>query len=181
MPGGGGAQQGARYEGLRRGDLRGLVAAIRRLFAGIPWQNFTHNDLPEAEGYYASVLYAFFASLNADIIPEDVSNHGQVDLTIKLAGYIYVIEIKVRRDQGPTGRRMGDWDEATADDGAGASGEVAGASPADPAANPALAQIRARGYSDKYRGLPTKGLFEVGLVFDSQTRNLAQADWRALT
>ena len=181
LPGGRDAQQDALYEGLSRGDLPGLVAAIRRLFAGIPWQNFTHNDLPEAEGYYASVLYAFFASLNADIIPEDVSNHGQVDLTIKLAGYIYVIEIKVRRDQRPTGRRAGDWDEATAGDGAGASGEVAGASPADPAGNPALAQIRARGYSDKYRGLPTKGLFEVGLVFDRQTRNLAEADWRALT
>lgn len=181
LPGGRDAQQDALYEGLSRGDLPGLVAAIRRLFAGIPWQNFTHNDLPEAEGYYASVLYAFFASLNADIIPEDVSNHGQVDLTIKLAGYIYVIEIKVRRDPRPTDRRAGDWDEATAGDGAGASGEVAGASPADPAANPALAQIRARGYSDKYRGLPTKGLFEVGLVFDRQTRNLAEADWRALT
>ncbi|MCC7279278.1 MAG: AAA family ATPase, partial [Chromatiaceae bacterium] len=181
LPGGRDAQQDALYEGISRGDLPGLVAAIRRLFAGIPWQNFTHNDLPEAEGYYASVLYAFFASLNADIIPEDVSNHGQVDLTIKLAGYIYVIEIKVRRDPRPTGRRAGDWDEAIAGSGAGASGEVAGASPADPATNPALAQIRARGYSDKYRGLPTKGLFEVGLVFDRQTRNLAEADWRALT
>ena len=181
LPGGRDAQQDALYEGLSRGDLPGLVAAIRRLFAGIPWQNFTHNDLPEAEGYYASVLYAFFASLNADIIPEDVSNHGQVDLTIKLAGYIYVIEIKVRRDPRPTGLRAGDWDEATAGDGAGTSSAAAGASPADPAANPALAQIRARGYSDKYRGLPTKGLFEVGLVFDRQTRNLAEADWRALT
>lgn len=181
LPGGRDAQQDALYEGLSRGDLPGLVAAIRRLFAGIPWQNFTHHDLPEAEGYYASVLYAFFASLNADIIPEDVSNHGQVDLTIKLAGYIYVIEIKVRRDQRPTGRRAGDWDEATAGGGAGASSAAAGDGPADPAANPALAQIRARGYSDKYRGLPTKGLFEVGLVFDRQTRNLAEADWRALT
>ena len=180
LPGGRDAQQDALYESLSRGDLPGLVAAIRRLFAGIPWQNFTHNDLPEAEGYYASVLYAFFASLNADIIPEDVSNHGQVDLTIKLAGYIYVMEIKVRRDPRPTDRRAGDWDEATAGDGAGTSSAAAGASPADPAANPALAQIRARGYSDKYRGLPTKGLFEVGLVFDRQTRNLAEADWRAL-
>ena len=180
LPGGRDAQQDALYESLSRGDLPGLVAAIRRLFAGIPWQNFTHNALPEAEGYYASVLYAFFASLNADIIPEDVSNHGQVDLTIKLAGYIYVMEIKVRRDPRPTDRRAGDWDEATAGDGAGTSSAAAGASPADPAANPALAQIRARGYSDKYRGLPTKGLFEVGLVFDRQTRNLAEADWRAL-
>ena len=49
-----------------------------------------------------------------------------------------------------------------------------------PATNPALAQIRAREYSAKYRGLPGRGLFELGLVFDSQERNLIQADWQAL-
>ena len=151
------------YDTLSGGDLEGLVAAIRRLFAGIPWRNFTNNDLAEAEGYYASVLYAFFASLVAEIIPEDISNHGQVDLTVKLADYIYVIEIKTQRGQGDA------------------------ALPAtEPAAtdarlrNPALAQIQARGYSAKYRGLPVKGLFEVGLVFDPAARNLARADWRAV-
>ncbi len=46
--------------------------------------------------------------------------------------------------------------------------------------NPALVQIQARGYSAKYRGLPNKGLFEVGLVFDPQARNLTQADWVAV-
>jgi hypothetical protein len=113
LPGGRDAQQDALYGCLSQGDLPGLIAAIRRLFAGIPWQNFTHNDLPEAEGYYASVLYAFFASLNAGIIPEDVSNHGQVDLTVKLAGYIYVIEIKVRRGPSQAGRRVEDLAETT--------------------------------------------------------------------
>ncbi len=176
LPGGRDAQQDALYDCLSQGDLPGLIAAIRRLFAGIPWQNFTHNDLPEAEGYYASVLYAFFASLNAEIIAEDVSNHGQVDLTVKLAGYIYVIEIKVRRGQSQAGRRVGDPAE-TITSGAGDSDS----DPPDPASNPALAQIIARGYSAKYRGQPAKGLFEVGLVFDRQARNLAEADWRALT
>ncbi len=46
------------------------------------------------------------------------------------------------------------------------------------AANPALEQIQARGYSEKYRGAPGRGLFEVGLVFGSAARNLIQADWR---
>ena len=176
LPGGRDAQQDALYDCLSQGDLPGLIAAIRRLFAGIPWQNFTHNDLPEAEGYYASVLYAFFASLNAEIIPEDVSNHGQVDLTVKLAGYIYVIEIKVRRGQSQAGRRVGDLAETTT-----RGGEDSDADSPDPADNPALAQIIARGYGAKYRGQPAKGLFEVGLVFDRQARNLAEVDWRALT
>ena len=141
--------QGRIHASLVKGDMEGLVAAIRRLFAGIPWRNFTNNDLVESEGYYASVLYAFFASLNAEVIPEDIGNQGQVDLTIKLEGWIYVIEIKLERGADPT-----------------PTGE-----------NAALSQIQARGYSAKYRGLPKHGLFEVGLVFSGQARNLSRADW----
>ena len=173
LPGGRDAQQDALYDCLSQGDLDGLIKAIRRLFAGIPWRNFTGNTLPEAEGYYASVLYAFFASLNAEIIPEDIGNQGQVDLTIKLAEYIYVIEIKLKRGlvpRTPSGTAPPAAEPSVGDETA-----------YDPApsgsANPALAQIRARGYSAKYRGLPSKGLFEVGLVFDRQARNLVQADW----
>ncbi|WP_006788327.1 ATP-binding protein [Thiorhodospira sibirica] len=140
----------ALIESLTQGDLPGLIATIQRLFASIPWRNFTHNALPEAEGYYASVLYAFFASLDAEIIPEDICNHGQVDLTIKFAGFVYVMEIKLIHTDQP------------------------------PADNPALAQIQARDYSAKYRHTPNQGLFEVGLVFSSTARNLIQADWRRL-
>lgn len=103
----------------------------------------------KAEGYYASVLYAFFVSLNAIIIPEDITNHVQVDMTIKLEDYIYVIEIKM--EQGEASDKS----------------EV----------NPALEQIRQQAYSEKYQGEPAKGLFEVGLVFSSEARNLVQADW----
>ena len=79
---------------LRTGNLEAMVQEIRRLFAAIPWRNFANNDLPETEGYYASVLYAFFASLNAEIIPEDTTNHGQIDMTIKMRTNIYIMEIK---------------------------------------------------------------------------------------
>ncbi|MTW23159.1 AAA family ATPase, partial [Allochromatium palmeri] len=152
-------------EALTQGDLPALVAAIKRLFAGIPWRNFTGNDLPESEGYYASVLYAFLASLNAEIIPEDLTNHGQADLTVRIAGYTYVMEFKLERGAAAS---------------KGVAEETEDAAEAEPAevANPALAQIQARGYSEKYRGTPGRGLFEVGLVFGSAARNLIQADWR---
>jgi hypothetical protein len=145
--------KGGLYEALAQADLDGLIAAIKRLFAAIPWRNFTGNDLADAEGYYASVLYAFFASMNAEIIPEDISNHGQVDLTLKFAEYIYVVEIKLERN-----------------------GETANTE----RPNPALQQIEARGYSDKYRQAPGKGLFELGLVFGAEERNLVRADWRPI-
>ncbi|MBK5970297.1 MULTISPECIES: ATP-binding protein [Thiorhodovibrio] len=152
-------------EALTRADLPMLNAAIKRLFAAIPWRNFTGNDLPDSEGYYASVLYAFFASLNAEIIPEDLTNHGQVDLTVRLADYTYVMEIKL--DRGAARPEP----EPKVEPEAGAEKDGA-------ETNPALAQIRARRYSEKYRDTPGQGLFEVGLVFGSAARNLIQADWR---
>ncbi|MBM3202713.1 ATP-binding protein [Candidatus Woesearchaeota archaeon] len=87
--------QDALYDGLEQGNVESLVKAIKRLFAGIPWRNLTHNDMAHFEGYYASVLYAFLASLNAHIIPEDITNHGQADMTAILGSHIYVLEIKV--------------------------------------------------------------------------------------
>ena len=36
-----------------------------------------------------------FASINAKIIPEDISNKGQTDMTIELGKHIYVIEFKL--------------------------------------------------------------------------------------
>ncbi|WP_061547275.1 ATP-binding protein [Cylindrospermopsis raciborskii] len=80
---------------LRSGDVEGLVSTIKRLFASIPWRNFTNNDLANFEGYYASVIYAFLSSLDARVIPEDISNYGQADITAMLGVHIYVMEIKV--------------------------------------------------------------------------------------
>ena len=89
------SRQSDQYNALSTGNLASFEQHIRSLFAGIPWRNFTNNDLANFEGYYASVLYAFFASLNAQIIPEDITNHGQADMTIFLGNHIYVMEIKV--------------------------------------------------------------------------------------
>ena len=80
---------------LSSGDAPSLIDTIKRLFAGIPWRNFTNNNLAEYEGYYASVLFAFFSSLLVKVIPEDSNNHGQADITIILSHHIYVMEVKV--------------------------------------------------------------------------------------
>jgi hypothetical protein len=80
---------------LSSGDVKSLIDTVKRLFAGIPWRNFTNNDLADFEGYYASVLYAFFASIHAQVIPEDITNLGQADMTIIFRDHIYVMEIKV--------------------------------------------------------------------------------------
>ncbi len=83
------------YNSLSTGNIALFEQHIRTLFAGIPWRNFTNNNLADFEGFYASVLYAFFISLRAWVIPEDISNRGQADMTIILENQIYVMEVKV--------------------------------------------------------------------------------------
>ena len=83
------------YNALSTGNIASFEQHIRTLFAGIPWRNFTNNNLADFEGFYASVLYAFFISLRAWVIPEDISNRGQADMTIILENQIYVMEVKV--------------------------------------------------------------------------------------
>lgn len=101
-----------------------------------------------ALGYYASVLYAFFASLNAIIIPEDTTHQGQVDMTIMLGEFIYVSEIKLDKSQDYQPKIF----------------------------NSALQQIQDKGYAQKYLG-QGKIAFEVGLVFNQNQRNLVQLDY----
>jgi hypothetical protein len=93
------------YNALSTGNIASFEQHIRTLFAGIPWRNFTNNDLANFEGFYASVLYAFFTSLKAQVIPEDITNHGQADMTIIFRNHIYVMEIKVV-DNLPEGKNQ---------------------------------------------------------------------------
>lgn len=113
-----------------------LLTLIRRLFASIAYHNFTKSELARYEGFYASVLYAYFASLGVELIAEDVSNRGRVDLTIKKGRRVYLFEFKVN-------------DET------------------------ALAQIKDRRYHEKYTG----EIFMIGIVFDSEKRNIKRFDW----
>ena len=87
-----------RYELLdmiNAGDVESLEPVIRRLFSSIAYNNFTNNAIEGYEGFYASVLYAYFASLGLDIIAEDVSNKGRIDLTLKAEGRTFLFEFKV--------------------------------------------------------------------------------------
>ena len=85
----------AMYLALRDAELETIEAELKRLFASIAVDNYRRNDIASFEGYYASVLYSFFVGMGLRVIPEDVSNHGRIDLSIQLAGNTYVIEFKV--------------------------------------------------------------------------------------
>jgi Predicted AAA-ATPase/PD-(D/E)XK nuclease superfamily len=80
---------------MKSGDVGGFEPVIKRLFASIAYNNYTNNDIERYEGFYASVLYAYFASIVVETIAEDASNMGRVDLTIKVDGRTFLFEFKV--------------------------------------------------------------------------------------
>jgi hypothetical protein len=150
------------YSAMSTGSLLELEKIITSLFASIPWRNFTASErqsatsedylpLYETEGYYASVLYAFFASMNAIIIPEDISNQGQTDMTIILGDHIYVMEFKLDKTKSYRKKKI----------------------------NPALKQIQDRQYSQKYLARD-KQVHEIGMIFNQTARNLVQMSWETV-
>lgn len=83
------------YAALQHGNMEQFKNTLIGLFASISHTNYTRNRISAYEGYYASVVYAYLASLGLELIPEDVTNRGRIDLSIKMGNAIYIIEFKV--------------------------------------------------------------------------------------
>ncbi|WP_409340153.1 ATP-binding protein [Methanospirillum stamsii] len=128
------------YDALEQGDTKKLHSSFHSFFASIPHDWYRNNPIARYEGYYASVVYTYFASLGYEVIPEDTSNKGRVDLTVKTRTGIWIFEFKVL--------------------GIDTSGDE---SPLD--------QIKRRGYAEKYRS-DSRQIFEIGIVFNPETRNI---------
>ena len=80
---------------LKQANMGSFAATVKSLFAAIPYNNHVKNPIGKYEGYYVSVIYAYLASLGLNLIPEDVTNKGRIDLTIKTDNAIYIFEFKV--------------------------------------------------------------------------------------
>jgi hypothetical protein len=89
----------ALHEALEANDFGRIREIFFSLYAGIPTDWFRNNKIGQFEGYYASVFYASFAALGLDIVPEDVSNQGRLDMAVKFNGQVYLFEFKVVEDQ----------------------------------------------------------------------------------
>ncbi len=88
------ADDGPLRELLAANDFAGMEALFRDIFAGIPYQWHTRNNIQEYEGYYASVVYSYFAAHGLDLVVEDSSSAGRADMTVRFNGAVYVFELK---------------------------------------------------------------------------------------
>ncbi len=87
--------KGQIHESLVSANFQNLEINIKSLFASIPYNHFTKNKMYEYEGYYVSVFYAYIKALGLDLVGEDITNKGKIDLTIKANDNIYIVEFKV--------------------------------------------------------------------------------------
>jgi len=76
-------------------DLDRLRDLFHSFFASIPHDWYRKNQIAKYEGYYASVFYCYFTALGLDVTAEDTTNHGRIDLTVKLERRVFILEFKV--------------------------------------------------------------------------------------
>ena len=136
------ARRLAQKTSLRRlladNDFAGLEALLRAVFAGVPHQWHTRNNIRDYEGYYASVVYSYFASQGLDLVAEESASGGRADMVVRFESGVYVFEFKsVERASGR-----------------------------------ALAQIKEKGYANKYLRLG-RPVHLIGVEFSREDRNIA--------
>ena len=84
------------YDALYNNNLDALELSLKSMFASIPYNNYVNNAISNYEGYYASVVYIYLQSLGFDLVGEDVTNKGRIDLTLITDDSIYIIEFKMK-------------------------------------------------------------------------------------
>ena len=91
-------------------DCEGLRDLFHAFFASIPYQWYTNNDIANYEGFYASVFYSYFAALGYEIVVEESSSHGRLDMAVRAGGQVYLFEFKVA-ELAPAGSALGQLQE----------------------------------------------------------------------
>jgi hypothetical protein len=80
---------------LKSNEFGQMQTLFTAFFASIPHDWYRNNPIAQYEGYYASVFYSYFAALGLDIILEDTTNQGRIDMTVKFNEQVYLFEFKV--------------------------------------------------------------------------------------
>jgi hypothetical protein len=90
-----GPQVSRLWEVLQAGDPTALRELFHAFFASIPHDWYRNSPIAQFEGYWASVFYSHFAALGLDIVVEDATNKGRIDMTVLFAGAVWLFEFKV--------------------------------------------------------------------------------------
>ena len=84
---------------LRENNFDVFISHLKTIFSTIPYRNYANNIISKYEGYYSSVIFVYLMALGYEVIPEDITNKGRIDLTLKMRDKILIIEFKVDEEQ----------------------------------------------------------------------------------
>ena len=128
---------------LVKNDFSAFKEIIQALLAGIPHPWHDSGNLGRYESWYASLLYMGFRTTRADLRVEEVTSRGRSDMALLHEVQVFVLEFKMVENS--TGTEEG--------------------------LNSAIAQIRERGYAEKYRDRGEL-VHLIGMAFGRKERNL---------
>jgi len=86
-------------EAFENKQVEKLKDILHRFFASIPHDWYRKNDIDSYEGFYASIVYALFNGAGLNVIAEDNTNKGQIDLSVFNQDSVYIVEFKVVEDK----------------------------------------------------------------------------------
>ena len=141
------------YLSLYNNKPEKLKNAFYSFFAGVPHDWYRKNKIAEYEGYYCSIFYTYFNALGLNIIPEDITNTGNIDFAVIMDNAIYIFEIKMKKiskNKQPCTAKAVNSDK-----------------------NHALEQIKERKYHEKYLS-ENKNIFLIGIEFDKKKKNISK-------
>ena len=82
-------------QSLKDADIEQFRTTLCSVFASIPYNNYIKNQISTFEGYYASIVYVYLASLGLELKVEDPTSTGRIDMTIQGGDIVYILEFKV--------------------------------------------------------------------------------------
>jgi hypothetical protein len=85
------------YEVIQKNEWDKFKIILTSHFASIPHDWYRKNDIANYEGFYASVVYSYLAALGYELIAEDVTNQGKIDLTLIMPEKVLIFEFKLSK------------------------------------------------------------------------------------
>jgi len=137
-------EEGANLRALLKAhDFRGFAERLGTWLSGIPYQWHNQNDMARYEAWYASLLHMCFRAIGVDVRSEEATSRGRADMVVPLGDEVFILEFKMAES----------------------------AKEAEAALEAAFAQMRDRGYADRYRG---RAVHLVAVACGREVRNLLE-------
>ncbi|WP_440617700.1 AAA family ATPase [Cysteiniphilum sp. 6C5] len=81
-------------------DWQVFYDCIVALYASIPNEWYRNNPIQDYEGFYCTVIYSYLTGLGYDVIAEDSTAIGRIDISIVIPDYkVIILELKVANDK----------------------------------------------------------------------------------